>query len=148
MKASDAERLDTEMQQLIRDLYEVSASTLRRLQLVLPGKAEVTDNGLKFQVEKLSGSDPTFEKEQVELDRRIKSNALAFWMIDARTMCRALPFFRLGAPQQPQETSFYVFNRIEKEGFRWISYQEATEQAFTAPDDELLEIISLGSSIE
>ncbi len=148
MKASDAERLDTELQQSIRDLYEITASTLRQLQLVRPGMAEVTDTGLRFQIEKLSGSDPTFEKEQVELDRRIKSNALAFWMIGARTMCRAMPFFRLGAPQQPLETSFYVFNRVENGGFRWISYQEATEQAFTAPDDELLEIISLGSSME
>ena len=110
--------------------------------------AEVTDTGHKFQIEKLSGSDPAFEKEQVELDRPAISNALAFWMSGARTMCRALSFFCLGAPQHPQETSFYVFNRVENEGFRWISYQEATEKAFTAPDDELLKIISLGSSME
>ena len=150
MKASDAERLDTELQQLIRDLYEITASTLRRLQLVRPGMAEVTDTGMTFQIEKLAGSDPTFEVAQVELDRPAKSNALAFWMNGARTMCRAVPFFRLGAPQQPQETSFYVFNRVEKGGLRWISFQEAREQAFvdSDPDDELLEIISLGKSEE
>jgi hypothetical protein len=60
-------------------------------------------------------------------------------------MCRALPFFRLGAPQQPQETSFYVYNRVENDGYRWISYQEAREQEFIAPDDELLTIIALGT---
>jgi hypothetical protein len=65
---------------------------------------------------------------------------------DTRTMCRAMPFFRLGAPQQPQESSFYVFNRVEKDGFRWISYQEAREQEFIAPDDELLGIIAFGKS--
>ena len=75
------------------------------------------------ELEKLSGSDPTFETEVVELDRPVKSNALAFWMRDTRTMCPALPFFRLGAPQQPRETSFYVFNRVEDHSFRWISYQ-------------------------
>jgi hypothetical protein len=83
----------------------------------------VTDTGLKFEIERLSGSDPTFEKEQVELDRLAKTNALAFWMSGARTMCRALPFFRIGAPQKPQETSFYVFNRVENGSFRWVSYQ-------------------------
>jgi hypothetical protein len=57
-----------------------------------PGKAEVTDTGMKFEIEKLSGSDPTFEKEQVELDRPSKSNALAFWMSGARTICRACHF--------------------------------------------------------
>jgi hypothetical protein len=144
MKAHDAARLDAELQQSIRDLYEITASTLRHLQLVRPGMAEITGQSFKFQIQKLSGSDPTFEKEQVELDRPIKSNALAFWMTDARSMCRALPFFRLGVPQQPQETSFYVFNRVENGGFRWISYQEAREQEFVAPDDELLRIIALG----
>ena len=109
--------------------------------LVKPGKAEVTDSGMTFEIDKLFGSDPTFEKEYVELDRPSKTNALAFWMIGARTVCRALPFFRLGAPQ---ETVFYVSNRVQNGEFRWISYQEAREQDFTAPDDELQALLSSG----
>ena len=58
-------------------------------------------------------------------------------------MCPALPFFRLGAPQEPQESSVYVYNRVVEKGFRWISYQEAKEQEFIAYDDELMKIISL-----
>jgi hypothetical protein len=146
MKASDAAKLEGELQQPVRDFYEIAAPLFRRLQLVRPGLAEVTDTGMTFQIDKLSGSDPTFEKVHVQLDRRATSNALAFWMTGARTMCRALPFFRLGAPQQPQETSFYVYNRVENGGCRWISYQEAREQAFVAPDDELLGLIALGKS--
>jgi len=147
IKESDATRLVGELQQSIRDFYEITASVFRRFQLVRPGMAEVTDTGFKYEIEKLSGSDPTFETEKVELDRPAKTNALAFWMSGSRTMCRALPFFRLGIPQQPQETSFYVFNRVENGGFRWISYQEAREQEFVAPDDELLGIIALGSDV-
>ena len=63
-------------------------------------------------------------------------------------MCRAVPFFRLGAPQQPHETSCYVFNRIEEEGLRWVSYQEAKEQAIFTPDDELSDLIALGQELE
>jgi hypothetical protein len=144
MKVSDATRLDGELQQSIRGFYEITASIFRQLQLVRPGMAEVTDAGFKFQIEKLAGSDPTFQKQQVELARPTKSNALAFWMSGARTMCPAIPFFRLGAPQRPQESSFYVFNRVEKGSFRWISYQETLEQEFVAPDDELLSIVALG----
>ncbi len=146
MKASDAVRLDRELQQSLREFYEITASIFRRLQLVRPSTAEFTDTGYIFQIERLSGSDPTFQKQQVELVQAAKSNALAFWMTDARTMCRALPFFRLGAPQRPQETSFYVFNRVVNGGFRWISYQETLEQEFVAPpDNELLGIIALGT---
>src|SRR5262249_48383275 len=114
VKPSDAARLVGELLQPVRDLYEITAAIFRRLQLVRPGNAEVTDTGFKFQVERLSGSDPTFERVKIELDRPSKTNALAFWMNGARTMCRALPFLRLGIPQQPQETSFYVFNRVEE----------------------------------
>ncbi len=147
MKASDAARVVGELQQPVRDLYGITASLFRRFHLVRPGLNEVTDTGFKFEVEKLSGSDPTFERVQVELNRAVKSNALAFWMSDARTMCRALPFFRLGAPQRPQETSFYVFNRVEDGGCRWISYQETREQEFVAPDDELLDLIAMRSPL-
>jgi hypothetical protein len=145
MKPSDAERLNGELQQSVRDFYEITAPVFRRFYLVRPGVTEVIETGFKFQVEKLSGSDPTFATEQVELDRPATTNALAFWMSGARTMCRALPFFRLGAPQQPQETSFYIFNRVEPGGFRWICYQEAREQEFVAPDEELLKLIALGT---
>ena len=144
LKASDAERLESELQQQVRDLYEATASLLRAVQLVRPGMAEVTDSGLLYKVDILSGSDPTFEATQVEVDRQVKTGALSFWARHSRSMCRALPFFRLGAPQQPQETSFYVFNRVENDGFRWICYQEAREQEFIAQDEELSGIIALG----
>ena len=143
MKDSDAARINDELQQTIRDLYEITASSFRRFLLVRPGKADVADSGMTYEIDKLIGSDPTFIKDQVEIDRPAKTNALAFWLTGSRAMCHALPFFRLGVPLEPQETVFYVFNRVEGSEFRWISYQEAREQDFTAPDDELLTLISL-----
>jgi len=143
LKAADARRLDHELQQSIRDFYEAAARIFRRFLLVRPGLAEVTDSGLAVQIELLSGSDPAFEKQTVELSRPSRSGSLAFFMSGARTMCRALPFFRMGAPQEPQETSFYVFNRVDDGGFRWVSYQEAREQDFVDPDPELMSLIAL-----
>jgi hypothetical protein len=143
VKPGDAANIDASLQPLIRGFYEVTASVFRRFHLVRPGRAYITDTGMTFEVEKLTGSDPTFAREQVELDRPIKSGALAFWMDGARTMCHALPFFRLGAPQAPLETSFYVFNRVENGNLRWVCYQEAREQEIIASDEELSDIISL-----
>ena len=143
MKPSDAARLAEELLQSVRDFYEIAAGPFRRLRLVRPGKAEVTDYGITFEVERLVGSDPTFSRENVELDRPVKSNALSFWMEGSRTMCRALPFFRFGIPQKVAETSFYVFNRMEQGKLRWVSYQETQEQELFVPDDELLSLISM-----
>jgi hypothetical protein len=50
---------------------------------------------------------------------------------------------RIIAPQRPQETSFYVFNRVENGRIRWVSYQETQEQEVFDPDDELFGIINL-----
>jgi len=55
-----------------------------------------------------------------------------------------VPFFRVDAPQRPQETSFYVISRLEAAGCRWISFQESQEQEIIAPDDELLGLIAHG----
>jgi hypothetical protein len=52
-------------------------------------------------------------------------------------MCSAVPFFRLGAPQDPQEKTVYVYNRVDGKGFRWVSYQEARDQEIFVPDEEL-----------
>ena len=145
LKPSDAAGLVEDLHQSVRDFYELVASPFRRLQLVRPGSARSTATGLQFEVERLLGSDPTFEKVIVELDHNPISGVLAFWVAGARTMCRAVPFFRLGAPQEPLETIFYVFNRIENGNCRWISYQEARDQDFTAPDKELLDLIALRS---
>jgi len=147
IKGRDAERIENELKSSVKDLYQIAASIFRRLQLVRTGMAEVMDGAFSYQIEILGGSDPTFQARQIEIDRLAASKALGFWMINSRAICRALPFFRLGLPQQPQESSFYVFNRIEKDGdFRWISYQESREQEFVAPDDELLNIITVGKN--
>jgi transketolase len=55
MKASDAVRLESELQQSLREFYEITAAIFRHLQLVRPGAAEYTDAGFRTQIEKLIG---------------------------------------------------------------------------------------------
>ena len=117
IKVSDATRLVEELQQSIRGFYENTASIFHHLQLVRPGKAEVADTGLKFRIERLVGSDPVFQRKQVELDRLVKSNALAFWMSGARTMCHAVPFFASVFPNGRKKLAFTSSTVSKKGGF-------------------------------
>lgn len=147
IKDDDAIKIDNQLQQSIYELYEASASIFKRLKLVRLGKAESKNSYLSFEIEDLTGSDPTFKRSQVELDidkLLPETKDLAFWMNGSRTMCRMLPFFRIGAPQQLGESCVYVFNRVEKKGLRWVSYQEAREQEFFEQDDEISNLISTG----
>lgn len=141
MKMSDAERLDKQLQQSIRDFYEDTASVFRQLLLVKPGSLNMSAEGFSVETQLLRGSDPAFESRNILVDRPSHSNTLAFWSSGSKTMCQSLPFFRMGTPQEPQETSCYVLNRAEDDGFRWISYQEARQQDFVAQDSDLDEII-------
>jgi hypothetical protein len=137
IKKADALRIDKELQISIRELYTATAAIFRRFRLVRPGKLEAGEDAFLYDIERLVGSDPTFDKDVVELNRTVKSNALAFWLEGARSMCSAVPFFRLGAPQDPQEKTVYVYNRVDGKGFRWVSYQEARDQEIFVPDEEL-----------
>ena len=56
MKDINAVRADNELQQVIRYLYEITTSSFRRFLLVKPAKAEVTDSGMMFEIDKLFGS--------------------------------------------------------------------------------------------
>ncbi len=144
IKESDAARFVEELEPLVRRLYEHGGSTFRALSLVRPGSLEATDDGLRYSIQKLVGSDPTFDRETIEVDAIIKSHTLAFWYAGSRRMCPAIPFMRIGAPQRPHENTCYVYNRSEPGGVRWVSYQEAGEQEFTAPDDEMQAILDIG----
>ena len=141
LKDLDAEKYDRELQQSIRDFYNSSAGVFSRNILVKTGSADVVEGLMKYQLQMLVGSDPAFKPGIATVDHRVDSHTLAFWMKGASVICPALPFFRLGAPQQPQETDFYVFNRVESDGFRWISYHDAIEQEIVEPNHELQDLI-------
>ena len=137
LKDLDAEQHVRDLQQSIRDFYDVSAGVFNQNLLVKTGSVDVIDGVMAYQVNILVGSDPAFESGIAEVNHSVDSHTLAFWKKDADVMCKALPFFRLGVPKRPQETDFYVFNRVVPDGFRWISYHDADEQDFVADDHEL-----------
>ncbi len=140
-KNLDAERHVRDLQQSIREFYDASAGVFSQNLLVETGSVDVIDGVMEYQVKKLVGSDPAFESSIAKVTHRIDSNALAFWKKGADVMCKTLPFFRLGVPKRPQETAFYVFNRVVPDGFRWISYHDAHVQEFEDDDHELQDLI-------
>ena len=146
IKPIDAERLEAELQKQLREYYEIAAPVFRRIWLIRPGKADVGDSGYKYEFQKLVGSDPLFSNELAELGEPVNSRALAFWLSGSRAAVKALPFFRLGSPQRASETSLYVFNRVDKNGYRWVSYQEAQEQEIFVSDQELAALLAIKAS--
>lgn len=142
IRNDDAKRLVGELQPSIRAFYESSASLLRGLKLIRLTKANFNDSGTTFDIEDLTGSDPRFTQRQVSLDEYPKDNRLAFWLNDSRRTCPVLPFFQFGAPTHPEETCVYVFNRIEQNRIRWISYQEARKPEYRTRDHQWSQSIS------
>ena len=142
IKNDHAKRLVKELQPSIREFYESSASTFKTIKLIRVSKAEFGDSETTFEIEELSGSDPRFKQRRVFFDEYPTGNRIAFWLTDSRKMCSVLPFFRLGAPTQPEETCVYVFNRVERDRIRWVSYQEAREPEFRTHDDAWTQSLS------
>ena len=40
----------------------------------------------------------------------------------------AIPFFRLDASEADEKHTVYVYNKLDAEGLRWITYDRAVEQ--------------------
>ncbi len=137
VKDTDAVRLNGELQTVLRDLFAETAVSLRKARLVRIGSCQMRGEHNVYQADLLQGSDPTFKRLPVESRRRADSGTLAVWYPQFDELVARVPFFRLGAPKDPAESTVYVYNRVETGGLRWVSYQEARDQDILLADDGL-----------
>lgn len=137
MKDTDAIRLNGELQTVLRDLFAETAASLRKARLVRIGSCQMRGEHNVYQADLLQGSDPTFKRLPVGSRRRADSGTLAIWYPQFDELVARVPFFRLGAPKDPAESTVYVYNRVETGGLRWVSYQEARDQDILIADDGL-----------
>ena len=137
VKPADAVRLNGELQAVRRDLFAETAASVRKARLVRIGACQMRGEHNVYQADLLQGSDPTFKRLSVESRRRADAGTLAIWYPQSDELVARLPFFRLGAPQDPAESTVYVYNRVETGGLRWVSYQETRDQDILLDDDGL-----------
>ena len=95
----------------------------------------------QLRVKKLTGSRPTFKEETVETTTKIDTGELYFLDTVTNAPLLSLPFFRMMPSPETEETACYFYSRLEKEGWKWISYNFEGKPDLVEPDASLDKIV-------
>ena len=87
------------------------------------------------------GSRQIFKQVEVETPTVMDSNELYFFDPSTRHPLLALHFFRMMPSPETDEIACYFYNRLEKDGVRWVSYHFEGKSERVESDSAILKII-------
>jgi len=129
IKEQDAKARLKELENILRETYAIAAPFFRKCLLVQSGTADyLGEEGFDCRLQKLASSDPQFEEVLARLKTPARINSLGFWMVGSEAVCEAIPFVKLGSPKIDQDTAVYVYNSVNDEGMKWISFDHTQQQ--------------------
>jgi hypothetical protein len=94
-----------------------------------------------YNVEKLVGSRQIFKQETIETTEVLDANELYCYDAVTRKPLLLLHFVRMLAAPETQEIACYFYNRLEKQGVRWVSYHFEQAAERIEPDSAVTKII-------
>ena len=133
------------------ELLESSLSDVRRVisdrystaLLLSPESSEYSEEIFDYQVKVLMGTRTTFKKESVETSAPMDKQKLYLIHDTQSKPIELLPFIRLMESPKTQQNACYFYNRLNKEGVRWVSYHFESEADVIRPDDEIMSTLLL-----
>ena len=87
------------------------------------------------------GTDTIFKKEHVSTLVPMDDDKIYLIYTSHKMPIEVLPFFRMMPGPKDEKNACYYYNKVEKDGIRWISYHFDKEAERTEPDQALIEII-------
>ena len=138
------------------ELLESSLSEVRKVisdrystvLLLLPESNKHSEGIFHYQVKALMGINTTFKKESVKTLTPMDDQELYLIHDDQLKPIKLLPFIRLMESPKTQQNACYFYNRLYKEGVRWVSYHFESEAEIVRPDDEIMSTLLLLRSAE
>ncbi len=123
-------------------IHAALASTFENWWVIRPGKNEYSRGIYRFSAAKLLGSRQIFKEVEIQTSTVMDKNELYLVDTETRDPLQLLPFFRVMPSPRTEENACYFYNRVQKEGVRWVSYHFEQEAEIIRPDEALLKVIS------
>jgi len=99
-------------------------------------------NGMHvYRTEKLMGTHQIFKQIELESPALMDSNEIYFFDTASRQPLQMLHFFRMMSSPETEEIACYFFNRIEKQGVRFVSYHCEDRPDRIEPDPSVVKFI-------
>lgn len=148
---TSSEELDGRLELLessLSDVRQVISDRYSTVSLLSPESSEYSEGIFYYQVKALRGTRTTFKKELVRTLYPMDKQELYLIHDNQLKPIKLLPFIRLMESPKTQQNACYFYNRLNKEGVRWVSYHFESEADVIRPDDEIMSTLSLLRSAE
>ena len=146
-----SKELDKRLELLESSLSDVRHEISDRYSTVLllsPESSKYSKGIHDYQVKALMGTRTTFKKESVKTLTPMDKQELYLIHDNQLKPIKLLPFIRLMESPKTQQNACYFYNRLNKEGVRWVSYHFESEAEIVCPDDEIRSTLLLLRSAE
>ena len=137
---TSSEELDRRLELLessLSDVRQVISDRYSTVLLLSPESSEYSEGIYYYQTKALMGTRTIFKKESVKTLTPMDKQKLYLIHDNQLKPIELLPFIRLMESPKTQQNACYFYNRLNKEGVRWISYHFESEADIIRPDDEL-----------
>jgi len=120
---------------------EVLADSFSESLLLRPGPSEYRQGLFQYKATSLMGTRTMFRTVTVETSLPMEADRIYLLDMSSRTPLEVVPFFRMMPGPKTEETACYFYNRVVKDGVRWVSYHFEQEAEVVKPDKVLLDLI-------
>jgi hypothetical protein len=125
----------------LADLRRLLGSVFEDWWLIRPGENKYTKGLYHYTVERLTGTRQVFAQEKVHMTTPTDTEELYLFDTASQQPLQLLHFFRMMPSPKTEEIACYFYNRVEKDGVRWVSYHFEKDSEFISADPSVLKLI-------
>jgi hypothetical protein len=122
-------------------MREVFADSFSEWLLLRPDQSQYREGIFQYTATSLMGTRTIFRKVPVETSLPMEADKIYLLDMISHTPLEIVPFFRMMPGPRTEETACYFYNRIVRDGVRWVSYHFEQEAEVIRPDKALVELI-------
>jgi len=138
---SEWERRQAQAEATLGRVREAIGDAFIGWELVRAGSGRNRDGVVTTSVERLTGSRSLFRQDTIQLRQWPEDGCLYMLERDAGLVLKLASLFRLRRTPESIEDAAYFYDRIEKDGIRWISYAYESAPEVVEPDADTIELI-------
>lgn len=120
-------------------LREILEDCFTEVRLFKPGYSEFSGGIYQYSVTSLTGTRTMFKKFEMSTSMPLDKKKLFFASNDSMQALELVPLLKFRQGPSSEENACYFYNRMEKNGVRWVSYHFDKESDVVESDDVILE---------
>lgn len=141
VNANEWQRRSGQAEDTLGRIREAIGDAFLGWELVRAGSGRNRDGIVTASMERLTGSRSLFRQDTVQLRQWPEDGCLYMLERDAGLVLKLASLFRLRRSPESVEDAAYFYDRLEKDGIRWISYAYESEPEVVEADADTSELI-------